>query len=60
MPSNRALSYALDIIETLDIERIAPQHGGVVSSKRDIKALIQHLRAIKNVGIDKWLAEEVK
>jgi flavorubredoxin len=59
MPSNRALSYALDIIETLEIERIAPQHGGVVS-KRDIEALIQHLRAIKNVGIDKWLAEEVK
>lgn len=60
MPSNRALSHALDIIEKLDIERIAPQHGGIISSQNDIRALIQHLRAIKNVGIDKLLAEENK
>ena len=33
MTSDRALTLALDTIETLDIERVAPQHGGVVQRR---------------------------
>ena len=58
MPSNRALEHTLNIIEKLDIDRIAPQHGSIIEAKEDIKALIRHLREIDNVGIDYILAEE--
>ena len=58
MPSNRALEHTLNIIEKLDIDRIAPQHGSIIETKEDIKALTRHLREIDNVGIDYILAEE--
>ncbi len=58
MTSNRALANTLNTIEKLDIDRIAPQHGGVISTKEDAKAIIRHLRAIKNVGIDYLLSGE--
>ncbi len=58
MPSNRALEYTLDIIEKLEINKIAPQHGSIISSKEDIDGIIRHLRQIKNVGIDYILSEE--
>lgn len=60
MTSNRALTNALDIIEKLDIERIAPQHGSIITNKDEVKVIIQHLRAVKNVGIDSLLSGEFK
>lgn len=57
MPSNRALDYTLNILEKLDIERIAPQHGSIISTKDDVKEIIRHLRLIEKVGIDYILAE---
>lgn len=56
MPSNRALSHGLDILEKLDIERIAPQHGSIICKKKEIGLAIRKLRAIGNVGIDYLLA----
>ncbi len=53
MTSNRALANALDAIQQLDIDRIAPQHGRIISAKEDVEAIIRHLRAIGNVGIDR-------
>ena len=58
MTSNRALANTLSTIEKLDIERIAPQHGSVISTKEDVNAIIRHLRAIENVGIDCLLSGE--
>ena len=58
MPSNLALSKAIDVMEKLDIHRIAPQHGSIISTKEDIQTIIRHLRSIKNVGIDYLMAEE--
>jgi flavorubredoxin len=52
MTSNRALKNTLNTIEKLDIDTIAPQHGSIISAKEDVIAIIRHLRAIKNVGID--------
>ena len=60
MTSGLALSNALDVIEKLDIDRIAPQHGSVICEKRDVNAFISHLRAVKNVGIDCVMAEKIK
>ncbi|MEZ4509340.1 MAG: MBL fold metallo-hydrolase [Eubacteriales bacterium] len=57
MTSTVALSHALDIIESLDVERIAPQHGSVLQSKADIARVIRHLRSMKHVGIDYLIAE---
>ena len=60
MTSDRALTLALDTIETLDIERVAPQHGSVVTTKDDAAAIIRHLRAIEHVGIDSVLSGELQ
>ncbi|MDD2504494.1 MAG: MBL fold metallo-hydrolase [Clostridia bacterium] len=60
MTSNRALSNAIDTIEKLDIDRIAPQHGSVITTKEDVKTIIRHLRAVENVGIECLLMGEFK
>lgn len=57
MPSNKALSFSLDLIESLDIEIVAPQHGSIITNKTDVKAVVRYLRSIENVGIDYLLAE---
>ncbi len=58
MTSNLAMANALNVIESLDMDRIAPQHGSIISSEDDIKAIIRHLRKVKNIGIDYFLSEE--
>lgn len=58
MTSNRALDNSLNTIEKLDIETIAPQHGSIIITKKDIEVIIRHLRALKNVGIDSLGIEE--
>jgi len=57
MTSTRALAHALDTVEKLDIDKVASQHGSIISSKDDVKAVIRHLRAVKNIGIDYVLSE---
>jgi len=59
MTSNRALANSLNTIENLNIDRIAPQHGSIISTKEDVKAIIRHLRAVKNIGIDYLLSGEL-
>lgn len=60
MTSNRALTNALDIIESLDINMIAPQHGSIIDNIEDIKTVTHHLRTLKNVGIDHVLLGDTK
>jgi len=52
MPSEKALRYAMNIFRTLDIERIAPQHGSVINKKADVSFLIEKLSSLQGVGID--------
>jgi len=52
MPSEKALENAMNVIGSLDIEMIAPQHGSIFSKKKDINFLIERLRTLKGVGID--------
>jgi flavorubredoxin len=52
MPSEKALKYAMDVIGRLDVQVIAPQHGSVLTKKKDIDFLIGRLGALKGVGID--------
>lgn len=54
MPSGKALSHAMGVIEKLDIERIAPQHGSIITQKKDIDFLIRKLGALQGVGIDSY------
>jgi flavorubredoxin len=58
MTSNLAAAHTISIIESLDIDRIAPQHGSIISSKEDIATILRHLRTIKNVGIEFLLSGE--
>lgn len=57
MTSKTALSHALDVIESLDIERVAPQHGSILKSKEDVQTVIRYLRKLEHVGIDYLIAE---
>ena len=57
MTSNKALSQALNIIEPLDFERIAPQHGGILRTRADAELVIGFLRSLDSVGIDALTAE---
>jgi len=59
MTSSKALAYALEQIEKRDISLIAPQHGSLIESDVDRKAIIMHLKALENIGIDYFLQEEV-
>ncbi len=57
MTSKAALSHALDVIESLDVERIAPQHGSILKSKRDAETVTRYLRRMEHVGIEYLIAE---
>jgi flavorubredoxin len=58
MTSNRALKNALNTVAKLDVDRIAPQHGSIISTKEDVKAVIRMLDSVTNVGIDYVLSED--
>ena len=59
MPSKPALDHALNVIEALDFERIAPQHGSIIKNRKDAERVFRHLRGVEHVGID-YLIEENK
>ena len=58
MPSKKALQYALERIEELDISLIAPQHGSILDTPAAQEAAIRQLKELTNVGIDYFLKEE--
>lgn len=55
MPSARALNYALDRIEELDVSLIAPQHGSILDTRESREVAIRHLRSLDCVGFDCFL-----
>jgi len=58
MTSSLAAAYALDLVESLDIDRIAPQHGSIITTKEDVKTVIRYLKSVKNVGINFFMSGE--
>ena len=58
MTSNAALSGALSVIESLEIDRVAPQHGSIIRTREDVTRVIQYLRQIDSVGIDYLISEK--
>ena len=54
MSSEKALKYAMEIIEKLPVKIIAPQHGAVFTDPGDISYLVRELKGLKGVGIDGW------
>lgn len=57
MTSKKALDYALDKIEQLDISLIAPQHGSIINGGFEKEMIIKVLKEIDLVGIDWYLKE---
>ncbi len=55
MPGGKALQYAMKVIRGIDIEIIAPQHGSVLTGKKDIGFVIDLLASLDGVGIDAHL-----
>ncbi|HCD46674.1 MAG TPA: hypothetical protein DEQ64_23720 [Lachnoclostridium sp.] len=58
MPSKKALLYALERIEELDISLIAPQHGSILDTSAAQEIVIKRLKELTEVGIDYFLKEE--
>ena len=54
MTSEKALRYAMEVIEGLPLKIIAPQHGAVFTDQEDIKYIIEELKKLEGVGIDGW------
>jgi len=52
MTSGKALKYALEKILPLPFEKIAPQHGSVITGKREMMTIFKLLTALSDVGID--------
>lgn len=58
MTSTKALTMALDVMEALGAERIAPQHGSIITNREDAKRIIGYLRALECIGIDAVIGEQ--
>ena len=52
MPSGKALKYAFEKILQLPFEKIAPQHGSVITDKREMRYVFKLLTSLVDVGID--------
>lgn len=59
MSSTKALAHTLDVIDSIEAEIVAPQHGSILSSRRDINAVKRHLRSLESVGID-YVLRDIK
>jgi len=60
MTSRKALLYALDRVDELDTDQIAPQHSGILNTPESQAAVIRQLRQLQDVGIDYFLKEQTK
>lgn len=58
MTSKAALNNALDVIEALDFQRVAPQHGSILRSRKDAMFVIDYLHRLEHVGIEYLIAEK--
>lgn len=52
MPNGKALANAMQVIKSLDIALIAPQHGSLIANPQHIHRLIELLEGLDEVGID--------
>lgn len=52
MPCCKALRHTLAALGPLEIDRIAPQHGCILSGPSDIRLIIERLAELERVGID--------
>jgi len=55
MTSTKALHYALDQMEGLDIALIAPQHGIILDTPVAKKSAMAQLKKLNSIGIDHFL-----
>lgn len=55
MNSAKALGYALDQIEKVNPTLLAPQHGSLIDTKRDLTTIISRLREEEYIGFDHFM-----
>ncbi|MGM0601098.1 MAG: MBL fold metallo-hydrolase [Candidatus Rifleibacteriota bacterium] len=53
-PSSQILKYAMKVLENIDFEIIAPQHGSILNKAMG-NTLIKKLAELDNVGIERYL-----
>lgn len=59
MNSSESLRYALEQVERLNPSLIAPQHGSLISKKRDIETIIKRLKEEKYIGFEYYIQEKI-
>ncbi|ARJ66841.1 hypothetical protein WV31_14750 [Magnetospirillum sp. ME-1] len=52
MPGNAQLRHAMTVVESVGARMVAPQHGSILHRTADIKAAIDALKAMDDIGID--------
>lgn len=57
MTSEKALKIALQQIQTLPLQRVAPQHGSILDNAADIRFVLHKLEQLTQVGIDGYRNE---
>lgn len=57
-PSSIVLRHAVDILKKTDFRLLAPQHGSIVSNRKDGNFLLDTLASLENVGIDRFVTSE--
>jgi len=55
MTSNKAFKYALQIIRSIDASVIAPQHGFIITNRKDFDFIYSRLLKADDIGIDGFL-----
>lgn len=58
MNSTSSLTYALEKIEELKPLLIAPQHGSLINSPKDMNIIIRKLKELKYIGFDFYMHEK--
>ncbi|MBF0263355.1 MAG: hypothetical protein HQL97_16125 [Magnetococcales bacterium] len=52
MPSCAALRHALKLVQAIEPEIVAPQHGTLLANPAEIELVSKRLYALNDVGID--------
>ena len=60
MPSRKALKYAFEKILELPFDKIAPQHGSIITDNREMAHILKLLTSLVDVGIDGIIEDDYR
>ena len=58
MPSRKALKFAFEKILEIPFDKVAPQHGSIITGKRELTYITKMLTSLVDVGIDGLIEDD--